>query len=134
MSTVIADNLTGKTAANDVTVTVGATATASLQSSLAKAWVNFNGTGTVAIRDSFNQSSLVDNGTGIHTIGFANNMNNDNYSGVSGGHVNITTSRHTHNTFVTLFTTSTFTITCNNSSLTAGDLALTTAIVNGDLA
>ena len=31
---------------------------------LAKAWVNFNGTGTVAIRDSFNVSSITDVGTG----------------------------------------------------------------------
>ncbi|MCC6479998.1 MAG: hypothetical protein IT552_12410, partial [Sphingomonadaceae bacterium] len=37
---------------------------------LAKAWVNFNGTGTVAIRDSFNVSSITDNGTGDYTINF----------------------------------------------------------------
>lgn len=34
----------------------------------AKAWVNFNGTGTVAIRGSFNVSSITDNGTGDYTI------------------------------------------------------------------
>ena len=38
----------------------------------AKAWVNFNGTGTVAIRASFNVSSITDNGVGNHTINFTN--------------------------------------------------------------
>ena len=48
--------------------------------SAAKAWVNFNGTGTIAIRDSFNTSSLTDNGTGAYTVTFTNNMSNGNYS------------------------------------------------------
>ena len=46
----------------------------------AKAWVNFNGTGTVAIRDSHNVSSITDNGTGDYTVNFSNNMANVNYS------------------------------------------------------
>jgi len=45
----------------------------------AKAWINFNGTGTVAIRDDFNVSSLADNGTGKYTITFTNAMANTNY-------------------------------------------------------
>ena len=44
------------------------------------AWVNFNGTGTVAIRDSFNVSSITDNGAGDYTVNFATAMNNTNYS------------------------------------------------------
>jgi hypothetical protein len=40
----------------------------------AKAWVNFDGTGTVAIRDSVNVSSLVDSGAGNYSINFTNNM------------------------------------------------------------
>lgn len=44
------------------------------------AWVNFNGTGTVAIRDSFNVSSITDNGTGDYTVNFATPMANSNYS------------------------------------------------------
>jgi hypothetical protein len=36
----------------------------------AKAWVNFNGTGTVAIRASFNVSSITDNSTGNYTVNF----------------------------------------------------------------
>ena len=48
------------------------------------AWVNFNGTGTVAIRDSLNVSSITDNGTGKYTVNFEQNMNDTNYS-VTGG-------------------------------------------------
>ncbi len=46
----------------------------------AKAWVNFNGSGTVAIRDSFNVSSITDNGVGNWTVNFANALADTNYS------------------------------------------------------
>ena len=46
----------------------------------AKAWVNFNGTGTVAIRASYNVSSITDNGTGIYTVNLTNAMADVNYS------------------------------------------------------
>ena len=46
----------------------------------AKAWVNFNGTGTVAIRASYNVSSITDNGTGDYTINFTNALADTNYS------------------------------------------------------
>ena len=46
----------------------------------ARAWVNFNGTGTVAIRDSFNVSSITDNGTGNYTVTFTNAMSDANYA------------------------------------------------------
>jgi hypothetical protein len=45
----------------------------------AKAWVNFNGTGTVAIRESFNVSSITDNGTAIYAVNFTNAMPDANY-------------------------------------------------------
>lgn len=45
-----------------------------------KAWVNFNGTGTVAIRASFNVSSITDNGTGDYTVNFATALADANYS------------------------------------------------------
>ena len=44
------------------------------------AWVNFNGTGTVDIRDSFNVSSITDNGTGYYTVNFATAMATANYA------------------------------------------------------
>jgi hypothetical protein len=51
----------------------------------AKAWVNFNGTGTPAIRGSFNVSSITDLGTGQYTVNFTTAMPNANYSAVTGG-------------------------------------------------
>ena len=51
-----------------------------LSSQLAKAWVNFNGTGTVAIRDSYNVSSITDNATGDFTINYGTALNNSNYA------------------------------------------------------
>jgi hypothetical protein len=45
-----------------------------------KAWVNFNGTGTVAIRDSHNVSSITDNGTGDYKVNFATSLNNTDYA------------------------------------------------------
>ena len=52
-----------------------------------RAWVNFNGTGTVAIRASGNVSSITDRGTGDYTVNFTTAMPNTNYS-VSGSALN----------------------------------------------
>jgi len=62
-----------------------------------RAWVNFNGTGTVAIRGSGNVTSITDGGTGNYTINFTNAMTDVNYtvvanawySGVSAGILSI---------------------------------------------
>jgi hypothetical protein len=48
----------------------------------ARAWVNFNGTGTVAIRASGNVSSITDNGTGDYTVNFTTALPDANYSSV----------------------------------------------------
>lgn len=45
-----------------------------------KAWVNFDGTGTVAIRAQYNVSSITDNGTGNYTVNFTTAMADNNYS------------------------------------------------------
>jgi len=50
---------------------------------LCRAWVNFNGTGTVAVRASGNVSSITDNGTGDYTVNFANPMPDADYTAVS---------------------------------------------------
>jgi hypothetical protein len=47
---------------------------------LCRAWVNFDGTGTVAIRASGNVSSITDNGTGDYTVNFASEMPDANYA------------------------------------------------------
>ena len=48
----------------------------------AKAWVSFNGSGTVAIRASYNVSSITDNGTGTYVCNFTSALDNANYSAV----------------------------------------------------
>jgi hypothetical protein len=45
-----------------------------------RAWVNFNGTGTVAIRASGNVTSITDNGTGRYTVNFTTAMPDANYA------------------------------------------------------
>jgi hypothetical protein len=47
---------------------------------MCRAWVNFNGTGTVAIRASGNVTSITDNGTGEYTVNFTTAMSDANYS------------------------------------------------------
>jgi hypothetical protein len=51
----------------------------------AKAWVNFNGTGTVAIRASYNVSSITDNGAGDYTVNFTNAFADANYTPIISG-------------------------------------------------
>lgn len=46
------------------------------------AWVNFDGTGTVAIRDDYNVDSITDNGTGSYTVNFTNVLSDANYAAV----------------------------------------------------
>ena len=48
------------------------------------AWVNFNGTGTVAIRASYNVSSITDNGTGDYTVNFTTALTDADYCPVFG--------------------------------------------------
>jgi hypothetical protein len=45
-----------------------------------KAWVNFNGTGTVAIRAGYNVASITDNGVGDYTVNFTTAMSDVNYA------------------------------------------------------
>jgi hypothetical protein len=77
MSTLIVTNVTD-TSGGSTNLTVPNTA---------KAWVNFNGTGTVAIRANFNVSSITDNGTGDYTTNFTTAFTDANYSvcGTSSG-------------------------------------------------
>jgi hypothetical protein len=65
-----------------------------------RSWVNFNGTGTVAIRASGNVSSITDNGTGDYTVNFTTAMPDANYS------MNVTCSSNGTNNFIgaTVFT------------------------------
>ena len=100
---------------------------------LVKAWVNFDGTGTVAIRDDFNVSSLTDNGTGDYTITFDTALANNDYALVtnqrldtSGGAPNIvhTGNEHDDNT------TTTAKIICGTGNQNAGNTSGSTGDVS----
>jgi len=71
MSTLVAQTISNGTVS---------TSSANVIQGSAKAWVNFNGTGTVAIRASYNVSSITDNGTGDYTVNFTNALPNANYA------------------------------------------------------
>lgn len=60
---------------------------------ISKAWVNFNGTGTVAIRDDFNVSSITDNATGDYTVNYTTNLPDANYSSAGSSESNDATGR-----------------------------------------
>ena len=71
--------MAGRVVVSTLNDDTGVLATQNGMRGIAKAWVNFNGTGTVAIRDSFNVSSITDNATGNYTVNFTTAMPNVNY-------------------------------------------------------
>jgi hypothetical protein len=73
-------NTTGNVVSSQVADAFNATGSAPLFA--CRAWVNFNGTGVVAIRASGNVSSITDNGVGDYTVNFATAMPDANYSAV----------------------------------------------------
>ena len=70
---------------NAIYTSDGGAVTQNLVQGLMKAWINFNGSGTIAIRDSFNITSITDNGTGDYDVTIANDMANANYATLFGG-------------------------------------------------
>jgi hypothetical protein len=100
MSTIVTDTITGKSTATTITIgstpVVSASANSmtirgegsnqtSIQQGLAKCWVEINptslsGTGTTGVGDSFNLTSITDNGTGDHTVNINNDMSSIEYS------------------------------------------------------
>lgn len=56
--------------------------TSGIERFTARAWVNFNGTGTVTIRGSGNVSSITDHGAGDYTVNFTNALPDANYAAV----------------------------------------------------
>ena len=94
MSTIVTDTITGKStattvtigstpvvsaSANSMTIRGEGTAQTNIQQGLGKCWVNFYASGTIGFRDSFNMTSLTDNGTGDYTTTFANDFGNSDY-------------------------------------------------------
>ena len=140
MSTILVDNLTGKTSAGSITVTSeGGAATQSLQQGLAKAWINFNGS-TFATNDSLNVASNVDNGSGDYTVTVTNAFDSANYAtAVNANSNNDGWFARVKSSGGTSAAPSTYTSTAVNFSFAGGgasptDTSLFTAAYFGDLA
>ena len=80
ITTLKADTIKGSSSAGSMAVVgEGGSTTTNLQQGLGKCWVNFYASGTIGFRDSFNMTSLTDNGTGDYTTTFANDFGNSDY-------------------------------------------------------
>ena len=102
-----------------------------LQQGVAKAWVHFDGSGTVGIDDSFNIGSLTDNGTGNYTTAFSNNMNSANYAIPTACNLNDTQADIAGST---ARTSSQTTIDCLHDSGSGNDMNDVFGTWHGDLA
>lgn len=92
---------------------------------IVKAWINFNGSGTVAINDSYNVSSIADGGTGIYTVNWDTDFANDDYA-VTGGHDTAGT------IWFTSIAVGSVIVNCGNVSGTAQDKSGLYVIAIGD--
>ena len=88
------------------------------QARIAKAWANLNGNGTVSIRESYNVSSITDNGTGDYTMNYSTAVSSTSYS------VSFTGSWFYNQKIHTLATGSVRILTANDSSVTADEAVI----------
>jgi hypothetical protein len=88
---------------------------------LCRAWVNFNGQGTVAIRAAFNVSSITDNGVGTYTVNFATPMPDANYAVTNGKDTSVAGSPATF-LVITLPTITTSSFSVINSQIINGSV------------
>lgn len=132
MSSILVDNLTGKTTAGSVTVTSeGGTVTMHMQQGLTKGWGHFEGSdGT--LDDSFNMDSITDGGTGIHSPQFTNPMGNVNYTCNANMNSTVVSSNQTE-VSITLYATDSVKLTFRDGGSTV-DKDDSVFAINGDLA
>lgn len=114
--------------------TAGSVDTQYVVNGSAKAWINFNGTGTIASRDSFNVGSISDEGTGKYDINLTSSMNNDDYCVTCGAGRDSTTYHSAGFQPPSNLTTSQYNISSTNSGGTATDFEQPMSQVVGDLA
>ncbi len=126
--------MAGKIIADTIETGAGADiSTSYVVNGSAKAWVNFNGTGTIATRDSFNVSSLGDDGVGLYNYNTISALNNSNYKcGSNGGSTGIATT--IRNTASIPSTSSQALIGMRNTSNVATDAENMHGDLHGDLA
>ena len=126
MSTLVISNIkaTGETASRAV-------------SGVAAAWVNFNGIGTVAIRDSENVASITDNGTGDYTTNFSSSFDVADYVFSGGIHHSTGTAASVlfiNSSIATPLTTSSFRSKVGESGPNYYDPLIYAVTFHGDLA
>ena len=100
---------------------------------IAKAWVNFNGVGSVGIRQDYNVNSISDQGTGQYFVNFSSGLSNGNYAAALGtsmeqGYVMANGVKNAYGRSGTM-SSSGFTIWVHNNSNHAGDESVVTAVV-----
>ena len=143
MATLKTNTLTGTSTAGSIAVAgEGNSTTTNLQQGLDKMWIFFDGSGTVATKDSFNATSLTDNGTGDYTVDIVNDMGNANYA----YYLTVSQLRHTGTgsnfrgngypgpVTASAIRVATLFITATDGSGTAADVADINISIKGDLA
>ena len=126
------DTITGVATAGSVSVTgEGNSTTTNLQQGLSKGWINFNGSSTVAIRDSFNVSSLDDDGTGTYGINVSNSFGSADHCPTS---TNDAVGNYSASEINTVATTGIDALRCFNIGGSAIDSTLVYVSFHGDLA
>lgn len=97
-----------------------------------RAWVSFNGTGTIAIRGSGNVSSITDNGTGQYTVNFTTSMSDTNYTAtasVASTANNVAQIMLGNSSFAPSFTTSSYRILTLDGSNNFTDMPYVNSLV-----
>jgi len=115
---------------NAIYTSEGGAVTQNLVQGLGKSWINFNGTGTIATRDSLNVTSITDNATGDYYVTIANDMASVNYSTTTAGRVGggVSTNDAGENTVTRLA------LGALGADGDRGDIDTVCATVHGDLA
>ena len=145
MSTLLLNTLTGKTSAGSIVVTgEGGSTTTNLQQGVAKSWINYKQAATFVVNDSFNISSVNDDGTGDGDTNYTNNFGNANYAAVGGSGRVLVGEYGAYWTFPTrgsssVYSTSSTSWTSgfnggSSDALTAADCVLNIISTYGDLA
>jgi len=144
MSTLLLNTLTGKTSAGSIVVTGegGSTAT-NLQQGVAKSWINYKQAATFVTNDSFNISSVNDDGTGDADTNYTNNFGNANYAAVGGSGRVLVDQYGAYWTFPTRGSDSVYSTSstswrsgynATSDNLLAADVFLNLVSIHGDLA
>ena len=136
--TMAVDTIKGNASAGSMTIVgEGGSNTTNLQQGLAKVWFHFDGSGTASISDSFNVSSLDDDGTGQYGLHYTNNLATANQgAGHNASFGNASATAH----FLDYHTTTTSTVDMDGFKISSGgslvqnDIQAARGNIFGDLA